>query len=38
LGFNNDATPDSIIYAKVVNKSGVTQEVNVTLTLLQLEA
>lgn len=38
FGFNNDATPDSVIYAKVVNKSGVTQEVNVTLTLLQLEA
>jgi hypothetical protein len=38
MGFNNDGTPSSNIYAKVVNKSGATQTITVTLTLLQLEA
>ncbi len=38
MGFNNDATPGATIYAKVVNKSGSTQTITVTLTLLQLEA
>jgi hypothetical protein len=38
MGFNNDVTPGANIYAKVVNKSGTTQAITVTLTLLQLEA
>lgn len=38
IGFNNDGTPSSNIYLKVVNKSGSTQSITVTLTLLQLEA
>lgn len=38
MGFNNDTTPGATIYAKVVNKSGSTQAITVTLTLLQLEA
>jgi hypothetical protein len=38
MGFNNDTTPSAAIYAKVVNKSGTTQAITVTLTLLQLEA
>ena len=38
MGFNNDSTPSATIYAKVVNKSGSTQAITVTLTLLQLEA
>lgn len=38
VGFNNDLTPGSTIYLKVVNKSGVTQEITVSLTVLQLEA
>jgi len=37
-GFNNDITPGATIYAKVVNKSGTTRTITVTLTLLQLEA
>lgn len=38
MGFNNDITPGATIYVKVVNKSGITQAITVTLTLLQLEA
>jgi len=38
IGFNNDATPSTNVYLKVVNKSGSTQSITVTLTLLQLEA
>lgn len=38
MGFNNNATPGATIYAKVVNKSGSTQAITVSLTLLQLEA
>ena len=37
MGWNNDSTPSGNIYAKVVNKSGVSQAITVTLTLLQLE-
>lgn len=37
IGFNNDATPSSNIYLKVVNKSGSASTVTVTLTVLQLE-
>ena len=38
FGFNNDSTPGSNIYLKVVNKSGSSNTITVTLTLLQLEA
>lgn len=38
VGFNNDSPTTNNIYAKVVNKSGTSQSINVTLTLLQLEA
>ena len=37
IGFNNDGTPSSNIYAKVTNKSGITTNISVTLSLLQLE-
>lgn len=37
-GWNNDSTPGSNIYMKVVNKSGSSNTVTVSLTLLQLEA
>lgn len=37
LGFNNDSTVSENIYLKVVNKSGSTAAIDVTLTLLQLE-
>ena len=37
LGFNNNSPADTTIYAKVVNKSGSTNTVSVTLTLLELE-
>jgi hypothetical protein len=38
IGFNDDSTPSENIYLKVVNKSGSTQNITVTLTVLQLEA
>lgn len=38
LGFNDDATPGTNIYLKVVNQSGASAAITVTLTLLQLEA
>jgi hypothetical protein len=38
FGWNNDSTPGSNIYMKVVNKSGSSNTVTVSLTLLQLEA
>jgi hypothetical protein len=38
IGWNNDSTPGSNIYMKVVNKSGSSNTVTVSLTLLQLEA
>ena len=37
MGFNSNSTPTDTIYAKVVNKSGSTQTITVTLSLLQLE-
>lgn len=37
FGWNNDATPGSNIYMKVVNKSGSSNTITVSLTLLQLE-
>jgi hypothetical protein len=37
LGWNNDATPTSTVYAKVVNKSGITNNITVTLTYVALE-
>ena len=38
IGWNNDATPSNNIYAKVVNKSGSTADITVTLTYVQIEA
>lgn len=38
IGFNNDSTPSENIYLKVVNKSGSSTSITVTLTVLQLEA
>jgi len=37
IGFNYDNPVNTTIYAKVVNKSGSTQNITVTLTILQLE-
>lgn len=37
IGWNNDATPSTNIYAKVVNKSGSAAAIAVTLTYVQLE-
>ena len=37
IGWNNDSTPSTNIYAKVVNKSGSTANIAVTLTYVQLE-
>lgn len=38
IGFNDDSTPSQNIYLKVVNKSGSSTSIAVTLTVLQLEA
>lgn len=38
IGFNDDSTPVNTIYLKVVNRSGTTSTVTVTLTALKLEA
>ena len=38
IGWNNDVLPDSTVYIKVVNKSGSTADITVTLTYVQLEA
>ena len=38
IGFNNDASPTENVYAKVVNKSGATRPITVTLTFVKLEA
>ena len=38
IGWNNDATPSTTIYARVVNKSGSTGRRSVELKLLKLEA
>ena len=37
IGWNNDSTPSTNIYAKVVNKSGSAAAITVTLTYVQLE-
>ena len=37
FGWNDDATPAASIYAKVVNKSGSTQAITVTITAVKLE-
>ena len=37
LGFNNDSTVSTYMYLKIVNKSGQTNTVDVTFTLLKLE-
>lgn len=38
IGWNDDITPSSNVYLKVVNKSGSTQTITVTLHYVQLEA
>lgn len=38
IGFNNDGTLSSNIYAKVVNRSGVNATITVSLTIVQLES
>ena len=38
IGFNNDGTPSTNVYVKVVNKSGGNATVTVTLTYLSLES
>ena len=38
IGFNDDSTPSTNVYLKVVNRSGTTQSINVELTVTQLEA
>jgi hypothetical protein len=38
IGFNNDGSPTTTIYAAVTNKSGGTATITTTLTVLQLEA
>ena len=38
IGFNNDGTPSSNIYAKVVNRSGIVTSISVSLTIVQLES
>ena len=37
IGFNNDGTPSTNVYLKVVNKSGSTQAITITLHYLPLE-
>ena len=38
LGWNDDSTPSNIVYAKVINKSGSTANLTVTLTYVELES
>ena len=38
IGWNNDTTPSTTVYAKVVNKSGSAATVDVELKVVQLEA
>ena len=38
IGFNDDSTPSTTVYLKVVNRSGSTQSITVTLTAVQIEA
>ena len=37
IGWNNDSTPSTAAYIKVVNKSGQTRDIDVTLHFVQLE-
>ena len=37
IGFNMDPTPTDNVYAKIVNKSGATRPITVTITFVQLE-
>ena len=37
IGWNNDSTPNTTAYIKVVNKSGQTRDIDVTLHFVQLE-
>ena len=37
FGWNDDTTPAAVVYAKVVNKSGSTQAITVTITAVKLE-
>ena len=37
IGFNNDGTPSTNVYLKVVNKSGSTQAITITIHYLPLE-
>ena len=37
-GWNNDSTPGATVYGKVVNMSGQTNDITVTLTYVKLEA
>jgi len=37
VGWNNDSTPTTTIYAKVVNKSGSTRTITTTLTIIPIE-
>ena len=37
IGWNNDGTPSANVYLKVVNKSGSTQAITVTLHYVTLE-
>jgi hypothetical protein len=38
IGFNNESSPTTDIYATVTNKSGISTNITVNLTILQLEA
>lgn len=38
IGWNDDSTPSTTVYAKVVNKSGAIVDITVTLTFVALEA
>ena len=38
LGWNNDGTPSTTVYAKVTNKDSSARAITVTLTLIQAEA
>jgi hypothetical protein len=38
IGYNNDAPVSSNVYVSVVNRSGTSQAITVSLTLLRLEA
>lgn len=37
IGWNNDVTPSSTVYLKVVNKTGATNPISVTLHFVELE-